>query len=77
MTVLKLILALISLVRLLVTWAEQKKWMELGAAQAALKGLKDSDDAIQKAKSAREAVRSDLERNPDNVLRDDEFTRKD
>lgn len=77
MDALKIISLLLSLVKIFVTWAEQKKWMEAGEAEAVKRGLEETNVVIDKARKAREEVRSDLARNPDNVMRDDEFTRKD
>jgi hypothetical protein len=51
--------------------------MAAGAAEAALRGLKDADVAISTAQNAREAVRSELTRDPAKLRDDDEFKRSD
>lgn len=77
-TALSLISAVLAIARSLIQWAEQNKWMEAGAAQAALQGLREADDAIAKARQARQDVRNSIARDPDGVLRDDDgFKRKD
>lgn len=77
-TIIGLISAVLAIARSLIQWAEQNKWIEAGAAQAALAGLREADDAIFKARQARQDVRANNARDPDGVLRDDDgFKRKD
>lgn len=76
-TIISIISAVLAVARWLVGYAEQKKWMEAGAAEATLKGLQDADEAIKVANSAREAVRSELTRDPASLRNDDEFRRPD
>ena len=74
-TIISIISAVLAIARWLVGYAEQKKWMEAGAAEATLKGLQDADEAIKVANSAREAVRSELARDPAKLRDDDGFKR--
>jgi len=74
-TLLSIISAVLAVARFLVSYAEQKKWMEAGAAQAALQGLQEADNAIAKAKEARERVRADIAADPKRVRDHDEFER--
>jgi hypothetical protein len=76
-TILSIISAVLALARWLVGYAEQKKWMEAGAAEATLKGLQDADAAIAAANQARADVRDTLTRNPDSLRAEDEFKRPD
>jgi len=76
-TFLSIISAVFTVARWLIGYAEQQKWMAAGAAEAALKGLKDADAAISIANKAREAVRSDLAGDPTRLRNDDEFRRPD
>lgn len=57
MDALKIISLLLSLVKIFVTWAEQKKWMEAGEAEAVKRGLEETNVVIDKARKAREEVR--------------------
>jgi hypothetical protein len=76
-TIISIISAVLALARWLVGYAEQKKWMEAGAAEATLKGLQDADAAIAAANQARADVRDTLARNPDSLRAEDEFKRPD
>jgi hypothetical protein len=76
-TILSIISAVLAIARFFVSYAEQQKWMEAGAAQAALQGIQEADNAIAKAKAARQAVRDKLAREPDSLRDDDGFQRKD
>ncbi len=76
-TILSLISAVFAFARWLIGKAEQKKWMEAGAAEAALKGLQEADDAISLANKARADVRDTLTRHPDKLRDEDEFSRPD
>jgi hypothetical protein len=77
-TIIGIISAVLAIVRYLVQHAEQQKWMEAGAAQAALKGLQDADAAISKAREARQDARQRNAADPAIVLRDDDgFKRHD
>ena len=76
-TILSILSAVFTVARWLISYADQQKWMAAGAAEAALKGLKEADEAISTANKAREAVRSELNRNPASLRDDDEFRRPD
>lgn len=76
-TILTLLSAVFTVARWLVGYAEKQKWMAAGAAEAALKGLKEADEAISTANKAREAVRSELNRDPASLRNDDDFRRPD
>lgn len=69
--------ALMSIIKLIAEYAVSRKWMDAGTAQAIAKGLTDANDAIARATAARDLVRADLARNPDSVMREDEFMRRD
>lgn len=76
-TILSIISAVFAVARWLVGYAEQQKWMEAGAAEAALKGIKEADAAISMANKARENVRADIARDPSKLRDDDGFKRPD
>jgi hypothetical protein len=76
-TILSIISAVFTVAKWLIGYAEKQKWMAAGAAEAALKGLQEADAAIANANKAREAVRSDLARNPDKLRDPDDFSRPD
>lgn len=67
LTLLKLLLSIASAIA---SYAERRQMLEAGAAQAVLKGVRDADEAIARARAARDAVRDD----PDSV-RDDPYNR--
>ena len=71
-TVIGIISSVLALVRLFVEYAQKQKWIEEGAAGVILQALKDTDDAIARAKEARDAVRDRNARDPDSILRDDD-----
>jgi hypothetical protein len=71
-TLIGLISAVLSFARLLISLAQTKGWIDQGAADAALKTLQDSDNAISRAATARNAARVNNERDPAGVLRDDD-----
>jgi hypothetical protein len=77
LTIIKLITVVLAVAKILVSLAERNKWMAAGAAAATLKGLQDADAAINSANQAREAVRSELTRDPSKLRDDDEFRRTD
>ena len=76
-TILSIISAALAVARWLISYADQQKWMAAGAAGAALKGLQEADEAISTANKAREAVRSELTRDPAKLRDADEFSRPD
>lgn len=77
MTTLKIVLSLLSLVRTLVSIAEQNKWMNEGARKVILQGLVEVENVVEVAQAVREAVRAEHLRDPSSVMRDDEFVRRD
>lgn len=76
-TILSIISAVFTVARWLIGYAEQQKWMAAGAAEAALKGLKEADAAIATANKARADMRDDLTRHPERLRDDDSFRRPD
>lgn len=54
-----------------------QKLIDAGTNAAIVKGMQDADDAITRAKKAREVVRADIARDGDSRVRDDEFKRPD
>ena len=67
LTILHLLLSLASTVA---THVRERRMLEAGQAEAALRGIRDADEAIARARAARDAVRDD----PDSV-RDDPYNR--
>jgi len=53
LTLLKLLLSIASAVA---SYAERRQMLEAGAAQAVLKGVRDADSAIARARAARDAA---------------------
>lgn len=76
-TILSIVSGLIGLARWWVTFTEEKKWIDAGRSQAILEGLENAEQIVQDARNARQAVRDQHARDPDSIMRDDEFTRPD
>lgn len=76
-TILSIISGLLGIAKWFISYSEQKRWMEAGEARAILKGLEDAEQVVRDAKEARQAVRDQHMRDPDSILRDDEFKRPD
>jgi hypothetical protein len=76
-TIISIISAVLALAKFLVGYAQQQEWMERGAADEVLKSLKESDDAIARAQSARQSARTTSLRDPAGVLRDDDGFKRD
>lgn len=76
-TILSIISAVFAVARWLISYAEQQKWMEAGAAEAAMKGLKEADAAIADANKARAAMHDILTRDPSRLREDDADRRPD
>lgn len=74
-TIIGLLSALLSIVKLVAEYATSKKWIDAGTAMAIAKGLQDATDAITRANAARDLVRAGLARDPDSILSDDGFRR--
>jgi cytochrome c-type biogenesis protein CcmH/NrfG len=76
-TILSILSVVLAVARFLIGYSEKNKWIAVGAAEAALKGLQDADAAIAAANQARANVRDTLTRNPDSLRDDDGFKRPD
>lgn len=77
-TILSIISAVFTVARWLIGYAEKQKLMAAGAAEAALKGLQEADDAISAANKARADMHDANTRDPASILRDDDgFKRPD
>lgn len=74
---LSLISGVIAILRWLINQAEINKAISADRVEGLKIGIKEMDDAIAEAKKTRQDVRTDLARDPDAVMRDDEFRRKD
>ncbi len=77
MTWLSIISALFNLIRSITDYAHDKQLIDVGTHAALAKSATDGMDAIARAQKARELVRSEHERDPASIMRDDEFRRKD
>jgi hypothetical protein len=71
------IAAIVGFLRDLLGWQRREEDRQAGAAEAVLKGNQQADEAISAAIQAREAVRSELARNPASLRDDDENRRTD
>ncbi len=77
MSWLALITALVKVVGALANWMHDQKMIDAGTNAAIVKGMQDADDAISRAKKARDLVRADIARDGDSRVRDDGFRRPD
>jgi len=78
MTWLSAIASILAILQALTAYLRDRQMIDDATAAAILKGLREADDAINRAKSARDLVRADLARDPDSILRDDDgFKRRD
>lgn len=75
MTWLSFISSLIGAVIAIIQGLERRGLIEAAVAQASLKGLRESDEAIKLAQTARQAVRDSIAANPDSVHDNDGFRR--
>ena len=71
------IAAIVGFLRDLLGWQRREEDRQAGAAEAILKGNQQADEAISAANNAREAVRSELARDPARLRDEDEFSRPD
>jgi hypothetical protein len=71
-TIITLLSAVFAVAKWLVGYLDKQKWMEAGAAEAALKGIQDADAAINAANKARADMHDINTRDPASVLRDDD-----
>lgn len=76
-TILSIVSAVLGLLKFFVSWSEQRKWIKIGESRAILKGLEDCEQTIKTAREARQAARDIATRDPDSVMRDDDFKRPD
>jgi len=77
-TWLSAIASALAVLQALAEYLRDRKTIDDATAAAILKGLREADDAINRAKSARDLVRADMARDPDSILRDDDgFKRRD
>lgn len=75
-TIISLLSAVFAVAKWLVGYLDKQKWMEAGAAEAALKGIQDADAAINAANKARADMHDTNIRDPASVLRDDDGYRR-
>lgn len=61
----------------LLNWRNREEDRQAGAAEAVIEGNKQADETISVANDAREAVRSELARDPARLRDEDEFSRSD
>lgn len=76
-TIISLLSAVFAVAKWLVGYLEKQKWIEAGAAEATLKGIREADAAISTANQARADMRDAITRNPDKLRDDDGFQRPD
>lgn len=76
-TILSIVSTVLGLLKWFVSYSEQQKWIEIGESRAILKGLEDTEQVIKDARQARQAVRDQHIRDPDSIMRDDDFKRPD
>lgn len=76
-TILSIVSAVLGLLKWFVSYSEQKKWIEIGESRAVLKGLEDCEQVIKDARETRQTVRDQHVRDPDSIMRDDQFKRPD
>jgi hypothetical protein len=72
---LQLLKALVTLTAALAGFLSQRRLIAAGEAQAIASALRDADEAIDKARAARDRVRLDLESDPGRLREPDEFKR--
>jgi hypothetical protein len=71
------IAAFFGFLRDLLSGKRREEDRQAGAAEAVLKGNQEADEAISAANKARADVRDTLNRNPDRLRVEDEFSRPD
>jgi hypothetical protein len=72
-----LISAILKTIIGLTNWMHDRQLIDAGTNEAVVKGLRDADQAIDRAQKARELVRAAVERDPAELMRDDGFKRPD
>ncbi|MCC7047214.1 MAG: hypothetical protein IT562_10915 [Alphaproteobacteria bacterium] len=70
-----IVAAVLRIVAAVVQSLQNQKLIDAAVAEVILKGLRESDDAIQQAQDARKAVRDRIARDPAELRRDDGFRR--
>jgi hypothetical protein len=77
-TILSIISALLAIVKYVVSYMNEQRWIDQGEANVILNSMKDGDDAVTRAQAIRQTTRLGNQRNPASVLRDDDgFKRSD
>ena len=76
MTWASLLLTLVKLVGSFASYLHDQQLISAGEAEASAAALRGQADALDRAREARESVRSDLARHPDRVRQDDGFRRE-
>ena len=71
-TIISIISGLLALVKALVGIAQERQWIDAGVAEAMQNALVEQDNAIARAKAARDATRNTNERDPNSIVRDDD-----
>jgi hypothetical protein len=71
------IAAIVGFLRDLLGWKRREEDRQAGRDEAILEGNLQADEAISAANQAREAVRSELARDPTKLRAEDEFSRSD
>lgn len=74
-TIIGLITALLSIIKLVAQYATSNQLLSAGAAEEILRGIKNAQDAVDKANAARELVRANSLRDPSSVMSDDGYRR--
>jgi hypothetical protein len=72
---LALVMGLLKTTSAIVTYLNQKKLMEAGAAEAALAALERANEAIAKGRMARQSANADLDLHPERLRQSDGFKR--
>jgi hypothetical protein len=76
MTWLSIVATALSIIKAVIEWLHDRRMIDSAAAQETLKGIRDADAAIARAKTAREQVRAALARGSD-AMSDDGYKRDD
>ena len=76
LAILQAIAALAGLLGQLFKLKQSSDDRQAGADEAVRKGQEETDALVNKAQKGREAVRDTLARDPDSIMRDDGFQRK-
>lgn len=74
---LAVVAGLISLTQSLIRYLSERKLIDQTIAKQALKSNEETLNAISRAKKAKDAITAAANRDPDSIMRDDEFKRPD